>query len=74
MINKFKEHRRDKGLTQAALVEQAKVPRYKVQMAEKGFPALSTSEASALANVFGYQETPTFLKQLTTISTESECV
>lgn len=64
MLNKFREHRRDLGLTQIELAQITNIPRHRLQLAENGHPFLHSFEAGILSKIFGYCDLPEFLQAL----------
>jgi DNA-binding XRE family transcriptional regulator len=51
-MSKFKRFRIEMGLTQVELSLAAKIPRYKIQIAEQGVACFSADELAAINTVF----------------------
>lgn len=66
--------RKDVGLTQIELSLAAKLPKYKIQLAENGIPVLTTPEAIRISKILGFGNVPDFIKTLIEEDSENECI
>jgi hypothetical protein len=72
MSTNLKSQRQEIGISQIELSMAARVPKYKIQLAEKGIPCLSLIEASQIVAKLGnYKELPTWIIHLIEQETES---